>query len=556
MTFAFSSPLVEFAPAQVELLADFTDLQRAQLLAAANYHALQNPQSVLELRIGVGDIHQMPALTDRTTVLGESVQNCGVTVTVTGRSLAHGSVQLTAPERPVVRWIRLAHPAATPATTQPVGRLSAKHRAYRVLEKESPELLDIAREAIMTKREQDSSKYIARYDLEKAAQHPEHFKNTWPHLPQLNLAESTQKAVLFGLHWLQTGGAERWAIESIAIAKESGLLPIVVTDQNSVHPWLTLPELKDCVVITMSFSHHHQPLDVRLGHALLENFNIVGVMLHHCHWLYHMLPWLKQQNPQLPIIDSLHIVEYLGGGYPGISSHFDDYIDVHHVISPALLKWLTRNQRVDTKKIALAPLAELTAEGDSKFKPRNLSRPFTISFIGRLSRQKRPDIFLRLVNKVKKLGQKQGVEIHAILYGDGEMRDIVESYIDRFKLRGIVEQRFSEKTVTETLQETDLLTITSINEGITLTTFEAAAAGVPVLSADVGSQETIVQGELLVPRPGPSFINQAAKVIIKLALDEQAREQAWQEQQARITEFKKLPTAHSWTKETFEKWQM
>ena len=39
----------------------------------------------------------------------------------------------------------------------------------------------------------------------------------------------TRPAVLFGLHWLELGGAESWAMETVAMAREAGLLPIVVT---------------------------------------------------------------------------------------------------------------------------------------------------------------------------------------------------------------------------------------------------------------------------------------------------------------------------------------
>lgn len=556
MTFEFASPLLEPVSGAVALPAELTDLQRAQLLAAANYHALLNPGALLLLKVGYGNITQMPALTDVSTVFGDSLAGIPLSFEVQLKSLAVSSVQRIAPQRPVVRFIRLAHAEATPATTEPVGKLSIKHRVYRSLEQKSPEVLDAVRETVMSKREHDAAKFIPRYNPALAAEHKEYFSKVWAHKPDTTMANNQPQAALFGLHWLQTGGAERWAIESIAIAKEAGILPIVVTDQNSVHPWLTRPELSDCVVITMSFSHHHQPIDVRLAHALLENFNLTGIMLHHCHWLYLMLPWIKEQLPQIPVVDSLHIVEYLGGGYPGISAHYDNYIDTHHVISPALIEWLTTKQRVQLDKIELAPLTDLTAEGVSKFKPRTTQKPFTITFIGRLSRQKRPDIFLRLVNKVKQLAAKQGIDIHAILYGDGEMRGIVENYIDRFKLRGIVEQRFSDTPVTDTLAETDLLTITSINEGITLTTFEAVAAGVPVLSADVGSQKTIVQGDLLVPRSGPLFITKAAKIIIELALNEKAREQVWEQQQKEINAFKQHPAAHTWMKETLKKWQM
>lgn len=44
--------------------------------------------------------------------------------------------------------------------------------------------------------------------------------------------------------------------------------------------------------------------------------------------------------------------------------------------------------------------------------------------------------------------------------------------------------------VSRTYADADVLLVSSVNEGITLTTIEAISAGIPVLSANVGSQET------------------------------------------------------------------
>ena len=46
--------------------------------------------------------------------------------------------------------------------------------------------------------------------------------------------------------------------------------------------------------------------------------------------------------------------------------------------------------------------------------------------------------------------------------------------------------------VSRTYEDADVLLVSSVNEGITLTTIEAISDGVPVLSANVGSQETLV----------------------------------------------------------------
>src|SRR5690606_31205406 len=133
-------------------------------------------------------------------------------------------------------------------------------------------------------------------------------------------------------------------------------------------------------------------------------------------------------RPDVPVVDSLHIIEYLHGGYAGAAVTYDAFIDTHHVISPQLVSWLSKTQGVDPAKLKLAPLVTLTTDGSGDFRERERSRPFTISFIGRFTRQKRPDVFLALVHRLR----RRGVRFRAIMQGDGERRDLVESLLDRF----------------------------------------------------------------------------------------------------------------------------
>ncbi|QIM15858.1 glycosyltransferase family 4 protein [Leucobacter insecticola] len=547
------SPLFVVLPESAATLAaasELSTLQIAQLTAAANYHALRNPGALLELRVTSGSINQMPALTDITTIDGSAGIDAHEHFAVSVRSLAVGSIQATPPERPVKRSIRVSHPAATPATTEPPAPASLPRRVYRELEQRSPVALDAVRETLMQRRERAISAPLERWPGCEAARSAEPVITAWSHTPAAP-EPTAPRAVLFGLHWLQTGGAERWALESVSLAKAAGFLPVIVTDQNSVHPWLTAPELADCVIITMSFPEHLHTLDIGLTHALLENYNFSGVMIHHCQWLYLSLPWIAKHRPDLPVVDSLHIVEYLGGGYPGLSVQYDRFIDRHHAISPELVRWMTDVQGVDATKIDMAPLAQLTTDVSTEFAARDPQRPFSIAFIGRLSRQKRPDVFLLLVHRLHKLG----IPFHAIMHGDGEMRDTVDGLIDHFGLQSVLERRYEDTPVSDTLDAADLLVITSINEGLTLTTFEAVATGVPVLSADVGSQRTIVQDMMLVPRPARPFIRQATSAITALAANEKLRERHWAAQRERIDQFNTLTGASQWMKELLTQWQ-
>lgn len=530
-------------PGPEDPIARLTDLQRAQLDGILAYHALRSPGDEFTVGVTVGDRTQLPM-----TTIDSAAADPAFTVRV--QSAAVGRAPSTSDRgTDAPRQVRIGHADATPATTRPVAPLSPARRVYRALERTAPTVLDRVRETVMGRRERAISAPLPRYpegpaDSEIAA-------GVAAAAPPAPATDTDRPAILFGLHWLQTGGAERWAVETVQMAKDQGFLPVVVTDQNSVHPWLTRPELADCVIVTTSFDGPEPPQDPDLLRAIVENFDLRGVVIHHSYWLYRALPYLRAWRPNLPVVDSLHIVEYLGGGYPGLAVRFNTCIDRHHTISPELDRWLTEVQGIDPAKLTMAPLTALTVDASQEFAPRSPDRVFTIAYVGRLSRQKRPDVFLTLVHRLV----RAGVPVRAILHGDGELAPLVSALLERYRLHDVVEQRFEDVAVAQTLADSDLLVVTSINEGLTLTTFEAVAAGIPVLSADVGSQRTIVQGRLLLPRPGGVFARKAEAEICRLAASETEREAAWAEQRDRVAEFARHDEAHHMMKEQFAQWQ-
>jgi glycosyltransferase involved in cell wall biosynthesis len=366
-------------------------------------------------------------------------------------------------------------------------------------------------------------------------------------LPQ----SSGPRAVLFGLHWLDLGGAERWALETIKLAREAGLLPIVVTDRESHQQWLDKPELDGTVIVPLSFPLAEQQPEYFLR-SVLMHFNIVGVVVHHCAWLYDRLPYVRRWRPGVPVVDTLHVIEYAGGGYPATSAHLDPYIDIHHVISPQLFEWFTEVQRIESEKVVLAPLVGLTtASEEPQFSAQSEpGEPFTLGFVGRFVRQKRPYLFLKLVRKLR----ERGVNVRAILHGSGELDGFIRHHIQKDGLSEHVELRDHGSPVADTLRDIDLLVVSSQNEGITLTTLESLTAGVPVLSADVGSQNTIVDGDLLVPRAPHAFVEASAPVIERLADSVDARRDAWQRQLHHAKRFSERESAQDWMRRTLRQW--
>jgi glycosyltransferase involved in cell wall biosynthesis len=355
------------------------------------------------------------------------------------------------------------------------------------------------------------------------------------------------RALLFGLHWLELGGAERWAVECIAAAKEAGFLPIVLTDRASSSPWLTRPEMDDVVFVPLTSPlESHQ--DAALLNGLFDHFDIRGIHVHHCTWLYERLPWIRARFPWLYIADSLHILEWRTGGFVEIAVRVTDAIDVHHVISPQLRDYLIQDMRIPREKVALSTLADLTPTTRTAAVERKAGT--TIAFVGRLTQQKRPYLFLRLAARLR----KDLPDARFVVHGDGELADEIRTMSRRLGLGPVLDFRGVDQPVSETLDEADVLVISSDNEGVTLTSFEAAAHDALVISADVGSQRSVVVDDLLCPRHPLPFLAAARDRVLVAVSDPEQRARWAAEQQRKVRAFAALPHAREWTRELYKEW--
>ena len=369
--------------------------------------------------------------------------------------------------------------------------------------------------------------------------------------PLNGFSEHGEKAIIFGLHWLEMGGAERWALETIALARDAGFLPIVLTDRESAHPWIVRPELDGALVLPMNV-HSSEAEESDLLLALLTRFSIQGIHVHHNGWLYHRLAWFKAMDPRIRTVDTLHVLEWRTGGFVEVAVKLSNAIDLHHVISPQLRDYMVLQRDVPKERVALAPLYGLGALETPPKAEKNHGRPFTVSFVGRLSQQKRPYLFLRYAAQLRRSADQ---DVRFILHGSGGLADETQRLVSKYGLSDCIELRQPPQAVDVTLSESDLLVISSDNEGLTLTTFEATAQDVAVLSTDVGSQASLVSNKALVPRQPLAFIKEAVERTKAIMASDELRDEILEEQRQKIAALKELPEARKWTAELYEGWK-
>jgi glycosyltransferase involved in cell wall biosynthesis len=512
-----------------------TKRERLLVVGAANFHALSAPGRTFRLTVLRGPVGTLPALTDEDVRAIEWPSSREVVGSVVFRSLVHTTSATTDSDGLIDLSVDLGGDAQiASAYHQLPGVLGAARRAVRFAVPVQFDALRQFRTDVVERRH--GAKEIPRQGqvrLNRGA---------------VALAHGKTPAVLFGAHWLELGGAERWALESVQMAKDAGLTPIVITDRPSTHPWITRPELEGAVVVPLTL-----PLVVEQEAAflngILTSFDVRGVHVHHCTWLYERLPWIKSIRPDLPVVDSLHILEWRTGGFVDISVRMSNMIDIHHVISPQLRDYLIGRQQMAPEKVKLATLAQLTSTDFTPAPARAAEAPFTVAFVGRFTQQKRPYLFLKLAAKLRSTGN-----LRFVMHGEGELAGEVHGLRARLGLADVLELRGPDQPVSRTLAESDVLVISSDNEGVTLTSFEATAAGVPVISTDVGSQASVVADGLLCPRHPYPFIRHAAGCIATMISSPEKASDWLDEQKRKAAAFAKLPDARSWTRDLYEGW--
>lgn len=540
--------------------ANLSERERRLLVGALNFHALMAPQRTLRIHLYDGSVETTPRLTDDSTFDGLSRNNRHRIESfdiVSSVSVEEREPELTeaVSARLVASPARHLHVSSDdvldsdPYRPQRPGLIGGIARSVK---SRAPLLYDDARDLSLLRFRRKLTTAIEPRDYEAE------FRRGGAHedeviVPAGPTLEGAQKAVIIGLHWFELGGAELWAFETVRLVREAGLLPIVLTNRDSHQPWVTRPELDGALLIPFSEpTVQSQTAGVEpLLRSLLRTFDVRGVVIHHNQWLYDRVAWIAASRPGIPIIDSTHIVEYTGGGYPLSSAIASKSITTHHVISPSLARWMTDVQRIPADRVVMAPLGGLTVKPkDAVFRPRAAGEQFTVAFIGRMARQKAPEVFITMARRL----MRQGYSLRFILHGGGELSSWVDDIIEAEGLTADIVRRTSDTPVAETLDEAHVLVVSSHNEGLTLTTLEAIAHGVPVISTDVGAQSDIIPASALVPRHARLAARRLAEAVAPLVDDEEAREALWRKERKAEKKLLSQQSASSWFKEEVGSW--
>lgn len=322
-------------------------------------------------------------------------------------------------------------------------------------------------------------------------------------------APDGQPTVLIAAHWLDVGGAENLVVDNIRFCRKAGYRVHVIADK--VGPYRLLDQIRgsiDRLFLLPNMLEHRSFANI--AHRLFKRYAYDVLHLHHCQYMYTVLPSIRLLYPHTKIFDSTHIIEHGNGGFAAMSATYSAFIDVHHVISAQLRDAQHRQAGLAPDKLRLgymtsgrsqpahsrAPGRDHSSTGDlTPFRKAKIGLAVNVLFVGRMVGQKRPELFISFAKRL--VGRTGDTTFSFTMVGDGPLEARCRRLARRLGLVEHIEFLAHDADVPRLMEDADFVVSTSINEGLPLIFFEAAEQNALCIATDVGSNDEIVgRGQL------------------------------------------------------------
>jgi glycosyltransferase involved in cell wall biosynthesis len=152
-----------------------------------------------------------------------------------------------------------------------------------------------------------------------------------------------------------------------------------------------------------------------------------------------------------------------------------------------------------------------------------------VGFVGRLSAEKGPDLFLRAALAVR----AQCPDAHFVLVGAGAMLKELKVFARRFGLADAVHFAGSQDDMPAVFNELDLVVSSSRSEAMPLAVMEAMASGVPLVACKVGGIADLIEHGVTGWLAAEGDYEELATRIVELIQDDALRKVAGMAARAR-----------------------
>ena len=390
-------------------------------------------------------------------------------------------------------WLKLLAQAKVPV------RMNFYGFWYRKKMKEESELERSLKNA---KRAQEIIKVSAEKVKKqvKAIQYPKQDYN-WGILEELNIEQSRKvknkrKQVLLILPWLTIGGADKFNLDFIKGLSQKDYEFTIITTEPNINIWRQqFEEYATIYDLTTFLDKNYWPSFINY---IIKKDNIDIIINSNSTFGYSAIPYIKSCNPQIPIVDYIHMEEWYNrnGGFSRDTACLESVVEKTLVCNENSKKILVDYFKRKENKIETVYIGVDSNKFDpSKFNKEKILNKYKIAtdkkiigFIARIDLQKRPYL---LINIIKKLKEEKN-DFLVLVAGDGPLLAEIKKISKKYRLDENIKFLGAISNTAEIYAMSDITLNCSIKEGVALTSYESLSMGVPVISANVGGQSELI----------------------------------------------------------------
>lgn len=302
--------------------------------------------------------------------------------------------------------------------------------------------------------------------------------------------------ILMFFPWMITGGADRFNLSLInGLDKEKYNVIVILTEPNKN---VLRQEFEKHAIVYDLTSFIDQKYWLAFVNYIIEKEDINVIFNSNSKFGYYVLPYLKARYSKLPIIDYIHMEEWYNrnGGYSRYSSMLDSIIDktlVCNENSKNILQEHFGRREEDIKTVYVG--VDEDEFDPAKYNKEKLLEKYSLdknkhilSYICRISEQKRPILLLEIINKLKKVRK----DFKVLVVGEGNLLSKMKAKAKELNLDDYIQFLGNIEQTEEIYKISDLTINCSIKEGIALTSYESLSMGVPIVSSNVGGQAELI----------------------------------------------------------------
>ena len=302
--------------------------------------------------------------------------------------------------------------------------------------------------------------------------------------------------ILMFFPWMITGGADRFNLSLInGLDKEKYNVIVILTEPNKN---VLRQEFEKHAIVYDLTSFIDQKYWLAFVNYIIEKEDINAIFNSNSKFGYYVLPYLKARYSKLPIIDYIHMEEWYNrnGGYSRYSSMLDSIIDktlVCNENSKNILQEHFGRREEDIKTVYVG--VDEDEFDPAKYNKEKLLEKYSLdknkhilSYICRISEQKRPILLLEIINKLKEVRK----DFKVLVVGEGNLLSKMKVKAKELNLDDYIQFLGNIEQTEEIYKISDLTINCSIKEGIALTSYESLSMGVPIVSSNVGGQAELI----------------------------------------------------------------